>query len=79
MAPLIRQSGYASAYGSNSYYGAPLPLVTSQSQLGSDVRGPQPGVTAGFAVCSRLWEFWTGIQRSLLSPVSRLGSALGLN
>ena len=47
--------------------------------LGLDVREPQPGVTAGFAVCSRLWEFRTGIQRSLLSPVSRFGSALGLH
>ena len=47
MAPLIRQSGYVSAYGSYSYQGATLPLVTSQSRLGSDVREPQPGVTAG--------------------------------
>ena len=30
------------------------------------------------AVCPRLWLFRTGFQRSLLSPVSRLGSALGL-
>ena len=62
-----------------SYWGAPLPLVTSQTRLGSDVREPQPGVTAGFAVCSRPWVFWTSIQRSLLSPISRLGSALGLH
>ena len=47
MAPLIRQSGYSSAYGSYSYWGASLPLVTSQSRLWSDVREPQPGVTAG--------------------------------
>ena len=57
---------------------ASLPLVTSQARLESDVLEPQPGVTAGFAVCSRLWVFRTGIQWSLLSPVSRLGSALGL-
>ena len=56
---------------------ASLPLVPSQARLESDVLEPQPGVTAGFAVCSRLWVFQTGIQRSLLSPVSRLGSALG--
>ena len=29
------------------------------------------------AVCSRLWLFRTGIQRSLLPPISVLGSALG--
>ena len=65
---------------------APCPLIGcfilgSPPSAGyqSDVREPQPGVTAGFAVCSRLWVFRTGIQRSLLSPVSRLGSALGLH
>ena len=80
MALLIRQSGSASAYLIRFILGSlPLPLVTSQTRLESDVREPQPGVTAGFAVCSRLWVFRTGIQRSLLSPVSRLGSALGLH
>ena len=49
-------------------FSASLPLVTSQTRLESDVLEPQPGVTAGFAICSRLWEFRTGIQRSLLSP-----------
>ena len=38
MAPLIRQSG------SGAF---PLPLVTSQARLESDVLDPQPGVTAG--------------------------------
>ena len=32
-----------------------LPQVTSQARLESVVLEPQPGVTAGFAVCSRLW------------------------
>ena len=74
MAPLIRQSGSASAYWFSFVLGSP-PSAGYQS----DVCEPQPGVTAGFAVCSRLWVFRTGIQRSLLSPVSRLGSALGLH
>ena len=60
-------------------FSASLPLVTSQARLESDVLESQLGVTAGNRVCSRLWEFRTGIQRSLLSPVSRLGSALGLH
>ena len=42
-------------------FSASLPLVTSQTRLESDVLEPQPGVTAGFAVCSRLWVVRTGI------------------
>ena len=52
---------------------ASLPLVTSQARLESDVLEPQPGVTAGFAVCSRLWVVRTGILRSLLTSLNRLG------
>ena len=49
MAPLIRQSGSASAYLFRFILRSlPLPLVTSQARLGSDVLEPQPGVTAGF-------------------------------
>ena len=54
MAPLLRQSGSASANLSRRLLVAltailepPLPLVTSQARLESDVRDPQPGVTAG--------------------------------
>ena len=49
-------------------FSASLPLVTSQTRLESDVLEPQPGVTAGFAVCSRLWVVRTGILRSLPPP-----------
>ena len=49
-----------------------LPLVTSQAPLESDVLESQPGVTAGFAICSRLWVVRTGIQRSLLTSLNRL-------
>ena len=52
---------------------ASLPLVTSQTRLESDVLEPQPDVTAGFAVCSRLWVVRTGILRSLLTSLNRLG------
>ena len=52
---------------------ASLPLVTSQARLESDVLEPQPGVTAGFAVCSRLWVVRTGILQSLLTSLNRLG------
>ena len=48
---------------------ASLPLVTSQARLESDVLEPQPGVTAGLAVCSRLWVVRTGILRSLLTSL----------
>ena len=54
-------------------FSASLPLVTSQVRLESDVLEPQPGVTAGFAVCSRLWVVRTGILRSLLTSLNRLG------
>ena len=50
---------------------ASLPLVTSQARLESDVLEPQPGVTAGFAVCSRLLVVRTGILRSLLTSLNR--------
>ena len=49
-------------------FSASLPLVTSQARLESDILEPQPGVTAGFAVCSRLWVFRTGSLRSLPPP-----------
>ena len=52
---------------------ASLPLVTSQARLESDVLEPQPGVTAGFAACSRLWVVRTGILWSLLPSLNRLG------
>ena len=49
MAPLLRQSGSASA---NLFrfllMSLPLPLVTRQARLESEVLDPQPGVTAGF-------------------------------
>ena len=49
MAPLIRQSGSASAYLFRFILESlPLPLVTSQARLESDVFVPQPGVTAVF-------------------------------
>ena len=54
-------------------FSASLPLVTSQAWLESDVLEPQPGVTAGFAVCSRLWVVRTGILRSLMTSLNRLG------
>ena len=52
---------------------ASLPLVTSQARLESDGLEPQSGVTAGLAVCSRLWVVRTGILRSLLTSLNRLG------
>ena len=49
MAPLLRQSGSAPAHLFRFIIGSlPLPLVTSQARLESDVLEPQPGVTAGF-------------------------------
>ena len=54
-------------------FSASLLLVTSQARLESDVLEPQPGVTAGFAVCSRLWVVRTGILRSLMTSLFRLG------
>ena len=54
MAPLLRQSGSASAFLFNiscpyGFVGAShLPLVTSLARLESDILDPQPGVTAGF-------------------------------
>ena len=49
MAPLLRQSGSASAHLFRFILRSlPLPLVTSQARLESDVLDPQPGVTAGF-------------------------------
>ena len=49
MAPLPRQSGSASAHLFRFILGSlPLPLVTSQARLESEVLDPQPGVTAGF-------------------------------
>ena len=56
---------------------ASLPLVTSQARLESDVLEPQPGVTVGFAVCSRLWVVRTGILQSLLTSLNRLGLCNG--
>ena len=52
---------------------ASLLLVTSQARLESDVLEPQSGVTAGFAVCSRLCVVRTVILRSLLTSLNRLG------
>ena len=49
-------------------FSASLPPVTSQARLESDVLEPQPGVIAGFAVCSRLWVFRTGSLGSLPPP-----------
>ena len=54
-------------------FSASLLLVTSQTRLESDILEPQPDVTAGFAVCSRLWVVRTGILRSLLTSLNRLG------
>ena len=54
-------------------FSASLPLVTSQARLESDVLEPQPGVTAGFAVCPRLWVIRTSILRSLLTSLNKLG------
>ena len=49
MAPLLRQSGFASAPLFSFIFGSlPLPLVTGQARLESGVLEPQPGVTAGF-------------------------------
>ena len=59
-------------------FSASLPLVTSQTRLESDVLEPQPGVTVGFAVCSRLWVVRTGILLSLLTSLNRLGFMLWL-
>ena len=56
---------------------ASLPLVASQVRLESDVLELQPGVTAGFAVCSSLWVVRTGILRSLLTSLNRLGLCNG--
>ena len=41
--------------------------------LRRDLLEPQLGVTAGFAVCFRLWVVRTGILRSLLTSLNRLG------
>ena len=47
----------------------PLPLVTSQARLESDVLGPQPGVTAG---TRRMFQALCGPDRSPAVPfVSR--------
>ena len=49
MAPLLRQSGSASAHLFRFIFRSlPLLLVTSQAQLESDILEPQPGVAAGF-------------------------------
>ena len=49
MAPLLRQSGSASSTLFRFLLmSLPLPLVTSQARLESEVLDPQPGVTAGF-------------------------------
>ena len=49
MAPLLKQSGSASAHLFRFILGSlPLPLVASQARLESDVLEPHPGVTAGF-------------------------------
>ena len=60
-------------------FSASLPLVISQARLESDVLEPQPGVTAGNRRMFQALGFRTGIQQSLLSPVSRLGNVLGLH
>ena len=43
----------------------PLPLVTSQARLESDVRDPQPGVTAG---SRRMLQALGGLDRSPAVP-----------
>ena len=72
MAPLLRRSGSASANLSRRLLVAlmatlelPLPLVTSQARLESDVRDPQPGVTAG---SSRMFQALGGPDRGPAVP-----------
>ena len=67
MAPLLRQSGSASAILSRQRLVAltaslepPLPLVTSQARLESDILDPQPGVTTG---CRRMFQALGGPDR----------------
>ena len=71
-APLLRQSGSASAILSRqllvaltAYMEPPLPLVTSQARLESDVLDPQPGVTAG---TRRMFQALGGPDRSSVVP-----------
>ena len=71
-APLLRQSGSASAILSRqllvaltAYMEPPLPLVTSQARLESDVLGPQPGVTGG---TRRMFQALGGPDRSPAVP-----------
>ena len=77
MAPLLRQSGSASANLSRrllvSLTGIlepPLLLVTSQARLESDVRDPQPGVTAG---SRRMFQALGGPDRYPAVPFVSLG------
>ena len=54
MAPLLRQSGSASAHlFSFILRSLPLPLVTGQARLESDVLDPQPGVELSNARINR--------------------------
>ena len=71
-APLLRQSGSASANLSTQLLVAiaasmepPLPLVTSQARLESDVLDPQSGVTAGNR---RMFQALGGPNRSPAGP-----------
>ena len=77
MAPLLRQSGSASANLSRRLLVAltatlepPLPLVTSQARLESEVRDPQPGVTAG---SRRMFQALGGTDRHPAVPFFSLG------
>ena len=72
MVPLLRQSGSASTKLYRQLLVAikasrepPLPLVTSQARLESDVLDPQPGVTAG--TC-RMFQALGGLDRSPAVP-----------
>ena len=76
MAPLLRQSGSASAnlfrlllVALTASLEPPLPLVTRQARLESDVLDPQPGVTAG---TRRMFQALGGPDRyPAVSSVSR--------
>ena len=66
--PLCRQSGSASAILYRQLLVAlmaslepPLPLVTCQARLESDVHDPQPGVTAG---SRHMFQALGGLERS---------------
>ena len=71
MAPLLRQSGSASAHLFRFILRSlPLPLVSSQARLESDVLDPQPGIIAGFR---RMFQALSVLDRyPEVSSVSRL-------